>query len=209
MIARAKPRRRKSRARKNTEQFLALLPLIHEQARHAFRTERPERREELIAEVTANCWVAFIRLVDRGLDAVIYATPLARYAIKQVRDGRRVGNSLNIQDVSSKYAQRRKDFVMERLDCYSQNKGEWNEILVEDRHAGPAETAASRIDFAEWLLTLPRRKRRIAEELATGETTRKTAKRFRVSAGRISQMRRELKDAWEDFQGRTRMLASA
>ena len=95
------------------------------------------------------------------------------------------------------------------FDCYDQNKGEWNEILVEDRHAGPAKTAASRIDFAEWLLTLPRRKRRIAEELAKGETTRTTAKRFRVSAGRISQMRRELKDAWEDFQGRTRMLASA
>ena len=50
MIARAKPCRRKSHARKNTEQFLALLPLIHEQARHAFRNERPERREELIAE---------------------------------------------------------------------------------------------------------------------------------------------------------------
>ena len=44
MIARAKPRRRKSRARKNTEQFLLMLPLIHDQARHAFRSERSSGR---------------------------------------------------------------------------------------------------------------------------------------------------------------------
>ena len=73
MIARAKPRRRKTHARKNTELFLTMLPLIHEQARHAFRTERPERREELIAEVIANCWATFMPLMNRGLNDVSYA----------------------------------------------------------------------------------------------------------------------------------------
>jgi hypothetical protein len=73
MIARAKPRRRKSRTRKNTEQFLLMLPLIHEQARHAFRSERPERREDLIAEVIANCWATFMPLMNRGLNDVSYA----------------------------------------------------------------------------------------------------------------------------------------
>ena len=74
-------------------------------------------------------------------------------------------------------------------------------MLVEDKHAGPAETAASRIDFADWLRLLPERSRRIAETLATGETTKKAAKRFRVTPGRISQLRRELQQNWQDFQG--------
>jgi hypothetical protein len=106
-----------------------------------------------------------------------------------------------VNDVSSEHAQRSKGIVVESLDRYDQRKQEWREILIEDRHAGPAETAASRIDFSEWLRSLPRRSQRIAETLAAGETTKKAARKHRVSAGRISQMRRELKDNWEAFQG--------
>ncbi len=138
--------------------------------------------------------------MERGPEDAIYPTPLVQYAIKQVRDGRKVGSKLNVNDVSSEYAQRSKGFMLESLVRYNQRKEEWKEVLVEDRHAGPAETAASRIDFSEWLRSLPRRSRRIAETLATGETTKKVVKRFCVSAGRISQLRRELKDAWEAFQ---------
>jgi DNA-binding NarL/FixJ family response regulator len=146
-----------------------------------------------------NCCVAFVRLIDRGLEEMIYATPLAQYAIRQVRDGRRVGRRLNKNDVSSSYAQRARGFKVENLDVYDRQEDEWKEVLVEDRHAGPAETAASRIDFADWLRSLPRRQRRVAETLATGETTKMAARRFRVSPGRISQIRRELMDDWEQF----------
>jgi hypothetical protein len=183
------------------DRFLEMLPQIREQARHAFRNEQSERREDLLAEVIANCWVAFVRLMDRGLDDVIYPTPLVQYAIKQVRDGRRVGSKLNTNDVSSGYAQRRKSFVLKTLDLFDDAKQEWKEVLVEDKHAGPADTAASRIDFDAWLRLLPRRTRRVAETLAKGETTKTTAKRFHVSAGRISQLRRELQQRWQDYQG--------
>ena len=183
------------------DRFLEMLPQIRDQAHHAFRKEPPERGEELLAETIANCWVAFARLMDRGLDDVIYPTPLVQYAIKQVRDGRRVGNKMNSKDVSSEYAQRRRTFVLKTLDLFDHDRQEWKEVLVEDRHAGPAETAASRLDFADWLRLLPKRLRRIAETLATGETTKKAAKRFRVSPGRISQLRRELNENWQDFQG--------
>ena len=75
-------------------------------------------------------------------------------------------------------------------------------MLVEDKHAGPAEVAAIvRIDFATWLRFLPRRLRKIATFLANGETTTAAAKRFRVSQGRISQIRKELFLAWHRFQG--------
>ena len=37
--------------------------------------------------------------------------------------------------------------------------------------------------------------------LAAGDTTKNAARKHRVSAGRISQIRRELKNNWEAFQG--------
>lgn len=197
MIAFAK----KQNAKSLQARFTELLPTIHDQLRFAFRHEPPERKEDMIAEAIASCWVAFVKLIERGLDDVIYATPLAQFAIRQVYDGRKVGGTLNQNDVSSEYAQRKKKFTVERLDRFDKRKFKWVEVLVEDRKAGPADTAAARIDFGDWLRTLGGRRRRIAETLAEGQTTSVTAAKFGVSLGRISQLRRELNDDWERFHG--------
>lgn len=99
------------------------------------------------------------------------------------------------------YAQRAKRFTVERLDRFDEEDEAWHEVVVEDRHAGPAATAAARIDIADWFDRLPTKKRRIAATLATGETTKRTARRFNVSPGRISQLRRELHESWQLLQG--------
>jgi hypothetical protein len=190
--------RRRNRPKQTSHaDFERMLPQIREQARLAFRFARPELKEELIAETIANAFVAFSRLVQLGKQDVAYATPLAQYAIKQVRCGRRVGTKLNIRDVSSRHAQVAKGITLERLDKFDHDVGEWREALVEDRKAGPAETAAARIDVADWFRSLARKKRRIARELARGEGTGKVARMFGLTAGRISQLRRE----WAEFQG--------
>jgi len=72
--------------------------------------------------------------------------------------------------------------------------------LIEDKKAGPADTAAARIDTSAWLRSLPRRDRKVAKVLATGEMTNAAARKFNVSAGRISQLRRELEASWVEFQ---------
>ena len=90
-----------SRAMQTT--FLEMLPAIRNQANVAFRDLPPQRQEDLIAEVTANAFVAYTRLVERGLADIAYPTPLALFAIKQVRSGRRVGVTLNVRDVGSRY----------------------------------------------------------------------------------------------------------
>jgi hypothetical protein len=81
------------------------------------------------------------------------------------------------------------------------SEGEWKEALIEDRKAGPAETAAARIDVAHWFRSLARKKRRIAQTLARGEGTGKVASMFGLTAGRISQLRGELAESWAEFQG--------
>lgn len=181
--------------------FVSMLPSIRGQLRYAFRYETPEEREELMAEALADCWLAFVRLVERGADDVAFATPLAQFAIKHIRSGRQVGCRLNKDDVSSTYAQRARDFTVERLDYFDLQEETWQESLLEDRTAGPAEIAAMRIDFSAWLLTLSETHRKIAKVLATGESTKSVAEMFQLSHGRISQLRNELHDAWRRFQG--------
>ena len=181
--------------------FLALLPRIRTRASVAFRDRQTEAKEELIAEVVANCWCAFVRLASNGKIDRAFATPLANFAIRQVRDGRRVGMKLNVRDVSSSYCQRANNFRVEHLDRFERESETWRQVIVEDRRTGPAETATMRIDFADWLKTLSPKWRRIATTLASGETTGATARKFHLSDGRISQLRRQLRDVWLIFQG--------
>jgi hypothetical protein len=201
MIAAIKTRELKSEAPGNHAAFVAMLPAIRRSAQISFRKIRPELRGELIEEVVANCYVAYARLIERGQADRALPSPLARFAIAQVRVGRRVGNRQRISDALSNYAQFKKGFFVERLDSFDDEEGCWQEILIEDRRCGPAEIAASRIDFAEWLRRLTARLRKIALALASGETTKAVTKMFDLSPARISRLREWLKKSWEAFQG--------
>ena len=189
--------------------FLLLLPDICRHLRGAFRGIGAERREEALQEALANAMVAYRRLAVQGKADVAYATPLAKYAVRQVCSGRRVASSLNQYEVLSTYAQRKLGFSVGRLSLPDATEGTWKELLVADRRATPAELAASRLDFAAWWRRLPRRKRRIAAVLAAGATTSEAARAFKLTAGRISQLRRELHLSWQTFHGESPAAAAA
>jgi hypothetical protein len=190
------PRRRWHR------QFLALLPQIVVRAKIAFRHLKPEARAEMVQEVVCNALQAFARLVKLNKTSIAYAAPLATFGIKQARDGRKVGGHLNCLDVSSEYAQKIKGIVVDRLDRRDKDDDrQWCEVLVEDRRADAAAIVQTKLDFSDWLASLNRRDRRVAEFLAQGESTRAAARKFKVSDGRISQLRRELAESWHRFIG--------
>jgi hypothetical protein len=136
------------------QDFLAMLPTIRRHAQIAFRDLDAEARAEAVQEVTCNAMVAYRRLVELGKTDVAYASVLAKYGVAQTRAGRKVGNKLNARDVLSRYAQHKQGFAVEQLDRYRKEDEGWMEILVEDHHAGPAEIAATKIDFADWMKML-------------------------------------------------------
>jgi len=181
--------------------FLAMLPKIRQYAAAAFAHCGPEARQEAVQEVLANCWAAYVRLVARGKGDLAYPTVLARFGVAQYRDGRRVGNRRRAKDVLSEYAQQQRRFVVERLDCFDRQAEVWKEALVADHRTPPPDQAAFRCDFPAWLGRLPRRQRRIAASLALGNTTGEVAQQFHLSAGRVSQLRRELAENWQRFVG--------
>jgi len=112
-----------------------------------------------------------------------------------------MGSRCNSLDITSPCTCPAKRITIERLDRFNQRRGEWREVLVEDRTAGPAEIAMTRLDFASWLTTLSKRDRQLAEKLVLGETTGRVARTFRISSARVSQLRRELCANWERFVG--------
>ena len=156
--------------------FLVMLPLIETHARLVFRRLDPEARDDAVQEVIANAFVAFARLVQLQKADVAYPSALARFAVAQFRDGRRVGNRMNVRDVLSPYAQKRRRKPVERLDRFDETRGEWMEAVVEDHRTPVADQVAFRCDFPDWLKSLPARTRRIVQELALGHSTGDVAK---------------------------------
>jgi hypothetical protein len=136
MIAALQDRTLENHCSSTRDQFLAMLPQIRRQASLAFRGLRAELREELIQEVIANAYQSSDRLAQQGKQAMAFPTPLAQFAIRQVRAGRRVGCRLNSQDILSGNARRTRGLIVESLEQLGPKSGTLNHLLIEDRKAG-------------------------------------------------------------------------
>ncbi|WP_166819996.1 hypothetical protein [Thalassoroseus pseudoceratinae] len=182
-------------------EFLSMLPKITEYASFSFRHLKEDNRDEMVQEVIANACAAYARLVEQGRTEAATWSTLARYAVRQARVGRQIGTSLNVGDVCSRHCQLRKGVRVQGLVRWDDQGQEWREQVVEDRNFTPADVAAFRIDLREFLRSLSRRNRKMALQLAKGHATSWIAQRFQMSAGRVSQIRRELCEAWHQFHG--------
>ena len=188
--------------------FLALLPTILNYVRPAFRHLRPADRAEAVQEAVANTCVAFARLVEQGRQERAFATVLARFAVAQVRAGRKVGTSANSRDVMSLQAQQRHGFAVHPFHHFGRGHGDWREAVAGNVHTPVVDQVSFRIDFPMWLGQLSRRDRRVAHVLAMGHSTSDVAQRFRISAARVSQLRRALHQSWQQFHGEPQTVSA-
>ena len=179
-----------------------MLPSIKRHARIAFRYLDPEAKQEAVRNVLANTWEALVRLARRGKLDQAFPTVLANFAEKQTRDHRIVGGHLGVKDILTKYCQLDKDVKVERLDRFNDEDNCWKEAVVQNtRNAPVPDIVAFRCDFADWRKSLKRHDRRIAEFLSLGHRTQDAARKFKVTDGRISQLRKELAQSWHHFVG--------
>lgn len=185
------------------EEFLTqVVPSLQSQARFRFRGLPLVEREEALAEATATAMISFLRLRKVGKDPLPFTRRLAWIAISRVKLGRTASVPDNSEDVCSRLAKNQRGFALHSLDGASQSlRNGWRALVVEDRRSTPAETAILRLDFAAWLGRMPDRRREIAETLAQGYCTSEVARRFRITAGRVSQMREEFRKSWIGFRG--------
>lgn len=184
------------------QEFLThVLPTVQAIASIRFSSLPAIEQEEGLAEATATAMLAFVRLIRRGKDPLVFAGRLAKIAVLRVLTGRLVGSPDNSQDVLSRLARNRHGHHLEGLDTESRlNGADWESALVENGRITPADLAASRIDFSEWLGRMKQRRRQIAETLAAGYRTEEVAELFQLSPSRVSQLRREFEISWREFQ---------
>jgi len=118
------------------------------------------------------------------------ATPgsLAAYAVRRVASGRVFSES--IRSIDGPPSPDREKPGRFRLDP----------AAVYRTGDDPARIAAFRLDVRQWIGTLTDLQRQVATSLAMGDRTGEAADRFGVSAGRVSQIRRELAESWHGFQ---------
>ena len=181
------------------ERFLQMLPQIEKQGRAAFRDLDAEAREDAVAETVANAMCAFRRLHERGELRRAFASALTRYAVAQVRSGRKVGTSQCSRDVYSLRAKKRAGYEVLPLGTPGEQASAWMEYLIDDRRTPVPDQAAFRIDYPRWLNEQTPRNRQIAERLSVGYSANDVAKEFALSPGRVSQLRRELAASWYAF----------
>jgi len=196
------------------DRFEVLLPRIELHARIFFRNVKcTQAKEEAVAETLGLSWKWFIRLAERGKDAGTFVSTLASYAARAVKSSRQVCGQQKAQDVMSPVAQRRHGFAVLHLPTstatpyetlYGAVLGQHLHDAFEDRLADNTRTpvpdqAAFRIDFPSWYATLTERDRRMVDDLITGERPGDVARRFGLSAGRVSQKRRAFHDDWQRF----------
>jgi hypothetical protein len=180
-----------------------ILPKIQYYGRVAFRDLDADRREEATAEMTAICWLWFMRLAARGKDATQFPSVLASLAARAVRSGRRLCGKGRSKEALSGLTQKRHGFVVQTLPHEETCRDDNPVILAlhDNTQSAVPDQVAFRLDFPAWVQTYPERKRRVMYDLMMGERTRDVSRKHRLSPGRISQMRREFMDEWSRFQG--------
>jgi hypothetical protein len=194
--------------------FLSILPGIERHADIRFRHLKcRQQRADCIAECVALAWKWFQRLAEKGTDATRFSAILAQYATRAVGSGRRLCGQERAKDVMSPVAQRRRGFQVESLplsirtyhespDVRGQRLQEVFEERLHDNTVTPVpDQVAFRVDWPRFYETLSERDRQMAEHLSLGRTAKRAADRFRLSPGRVTQLRQRWCREWRAFQG--------
>jgi hypothetical protein len=198
------------------EVFLQILGPLTVHARFAFRHVGDfHRREDLIQEAVCVAWKWTVRMLEKGKDPRAFPTAVAVHAARHVKSGRTfVGGKGAATDALSRHAQVRCGFAARSIHARADERdlrraagsGErrfetFEEFLSGHDRAPVPEQVAFKIDFAAWRATQDPRRLKILDAMIAGERTLELAGTFAVSAGRISQFRREFLEAWRAFCG--------
>jgi hypothetical protein len=181
--------------------FLSILPRVELHAAISFRHVRcRQQRAECVAETVALAWRSFTRLAEKGRDATRFPAALATLAARAVRSGRRLCGQERASDVLSPVAQRRRGFTVRPLPQSGGEEGSLLEEALCDNTLTPVdEQVVFRVDFPAWRNTRTERDRRLLDALMVGERTVDVSRRYRLTPGRVSQLRREFHADWTRF----------
>ena len=196
--------------------FLKVLPAIEAHGRIYFRhLKAGDAKEEAIQEMRALGWRWFIALETHGKDISAIKGGFVALLAKAVNSGRSLTGKAKNKDVMDRHNQKRHGYNVENLpasmaqpieNLYGTVAGQrimdsWEERLQDNSLTPVPEQAAFRIDFARWVKQFKGRDRRILRRMLEEAKGCELSREFGISAGRVTQLRREYKLRWERFHG--------
>lgn len=193
-----------------TAEFLELIPIVERQVRFAFRGRSAADREEAAAEAVAAAYESYVKLTARGKNpARNFPSAFAAYAILHVKAGHHVGSSSSSTDVLSPRAWKKRGFRVEPLSgspgvardprnpvVHRRPEGDFDEQLRDNTRSPVPDQAAFRVDFPTFLAGLGQRDRELVKFLALGHSAHSAATRFKLSEGRVCQLRKTWRERW-------------
>ncbi len=174
--------------------YETIRPQIETHGRICFRHVKCKQRlADLIAEMVALGWKWFVSLMLRGKDPRTFLAMFNKRLGQHIKCGRRICGKEKARDVMASPTQQHEGFVVQSLPQYDTGVDDNKAIdaLRDNTRTPPPEQVQFRIDFPAWRLTRCERDRRIIDELMQGERTLDVSRRHGLTAGRISQLRRE------------------
>jgi hypothetical protein len=195
--------------------FLVLLPQILTHARITFSfIPCPHQRDDKVQESVALAWKWFLRLTERGKNVNDFIITFCRLVVRAVKAGRQVCGMYRSKDILNPLAQRRFRFQVERLPqsirCSADspshpNEGHQQDALAErlqDNTITPVpDQVIFRIDWPQFFQTLSPRDRGLTHFLGMGHSNKMAARKFKLSPGRVTQLRQQWCRQWRIFQG--------
>lgn len=176
------------------EHWLELQRSVERWARKRWGRELdPDALEELTQEASCLAWEWALAGIERDKRLWEHPGGLARLAVRAARWEPRFGSGRAKREALTA--------PQELRYCPVEGWTGWLDALAVCPGPEPWELAAARLDVPPWVRRLSKHKRRVARELAKGRGTCEVASLFGMSAGRVSQLRRELRDSWERYHG--------
>lgn len=180
--------------------FLAALPGVTAVAHQRFAGLPASERAERVAEAIASGFLMYLSLVRRGRGDQVCTLGFAINAARAAAGGRQVGSGQNGRDVLSPLGRckhRRPVLSFDGGGAPPHERGPWLHEAIADRRTPIPEQVALRVDGSRWLATLPGRDRAMVKALAAGERAVAVARRFGLSAARLSQLWRRWASQWQ------------
>jgi hypothetical protein len=172
------------------ESFTEQLPTMERMARRHFLHLNPEARQEAVTNTLALAWMFLYRLFRQGR---AHEPEILRscvwYAVRQTKVGR-----------TPQGCPKAKDALAPRWVGPTRLPNVDPDQFISRNTPIPA-AVSFRVDVPEFMATLKVRQRQMAVDLASGMTTSEAAKKYNLSAGRISQFRKEFKAKFDEFFG--------
>ena len=167
------------------------------------RTVKPvdsEDPEELVQDTIATA-AEMLESLERS-NRKIPARSVAFYSIQRAKSGRRAYQN-NATDPLCPVFRTRNTTAIIPIDAPMQSEGLARTMsdFISSGMEDPSETALRRIDWESFLSTLASREKQVLSCIADGWRCMDIAKHIGVTAGRVTQMKREIATRIKEFMG--------